>query len=154
MLTAASMTHTRYTHYVTQALSRGSGAASDFALRNEDAQLGTSRCHCVCSGYDVTPLECADRRGARCGGGERGGSGAPAVRRATSLLLAPAQHGSPGATRNCSTSASVAYATKSRTCVLQRKAAVNVLKRLSVLGSLFLNWMTGCLLRKLPTTVF
>lgn len=32
--------------------------------------------------------------------------------------------------------------------------AVNVLKRLSVLGSLFLNWMTGCLLRKLPTTVF
>ena len=32
--------------------------------------------------------------------------------------------------------------------------AVNVLKRLSVLGSLFLNWMTGCLLRKLPTTGF
>ena len=118
MLTAASMTHTRYTRYVTQALSSGSGAASDLALRNEDAQLGTRRRHCVCRGYDVTPLEFADRRGARGGGG---GSGAPAVRRATSLLLAPAQHGSLGATRNCSTLASVADATKRPLAKIKKK---------------------------------
>ncbi|KAM7291610.1 hypothetical protein ISCGN_028183 [Ixodes scapularis] len=85
-------------------------------LRNGGAQLGTRRRQCVCRGYDVTPLECANRRGGRGGGGARGGggSGAPAVRRVTSLLLAHAQHGSPGATRNCSTPASVAHATKSQ----------------------------------------
>ncbi|CAN7946787.1 unnamed protein product, partial [Ixodes pacificus] len=80
-------------------------------LRNGGAQLGTRRRQCVCRGYDVTPLECADRRGAHGGGG----SGAPAVRRVTSLLLAHAQHGARlimRATRNCSTSASVAHATK------------------------------------------
>ncbi|KAM7313844.1 hypothetical protein ISCGN_003631 [Ixodes scapularis] len=40
-------------------------------LRNGGAQLGTRRRQCVCRGYDVTPLECADRRGARGGGGVR-----------------------------------------------------------------------------------
>lgn len=36
--------------------------------------------------------------------------------------------------------------------VLSNEAAVNVLKRLSVPGSLFSNWMIGCLLRKLLMT--
>ncbi|KAG0433563.1 hypothetical protein HPB47_019797 [Ixodes persulcatus] len=58
-------------------------------LRNGGAQLGTRRRQCVCRGYDVTPLESADRQGGRGGGG----SGAPAVRCVTSLLLAHAQHG-------------------------------------------------------------
>ncbi|CAN7986239.1 unnamed protein product, partial [Ixodes pacificus] len=82
-------------------------------LRNGGAQLGTRRRQCVCRGYDVTPLECADRRGGR------GGSGAPAVRGVTSLLLAHAQHEARlimRAKRNCSTSASVAHATKVVRC--------------------------------------
>ncbi|KAG0419094.1 hypothetical protein HPB47_004386 [Ixodes persulcatus] len=64
-------------------------------LRNGGAQLGTRRCQCVCRGYDVTPLECADRRDACGGGGARdgGGSGAPVVRRVTSLLLTYAPTG-------------------------------------------------------------
>ncbi|KAG0425178.1 hypothetical protein HPB47_027644 [Ixodes persulcatus] len=44
-------------------------------LRNGGAQLGTRWRQCVCRGYDVTPLERADRRGAHGGGGARGGGG-------------------------------------------------------------------------------
>ncbi|KAG0415918.1 hypothetical protein HPB47_006906 [Ixodes persulcatus] len=53
-------------------------------LRNGGGELGTRRRQCVCRGYDGTPLESVDRRGARGGGG---GS------RVTSLLLAHAQTG-------------------------------------------------------------
>ncbi|KAG0411872.1 hypothetical protein HPB47_011010, partial [Ixodes persulcatus] len=54
-------------------------------LRNGGTQLGTRQRQCVCRGYDVSNV----KTGEACGGG----SGTPAVRRVTSLLLALAQTG-------------------------------------------------------------
>ncbi|KAM7302649.1 hypothetical protein ISCGN_018157 [Ixodes scapularis] len=66
-----------------------------FRLRPVLARRVAAPMACLCRGYDVTPLECEDRRGARDGGGASSGagSGTLAVRRVTSLLLALAQAG-------------------------------------------------------------
>ncbi|CAN7998065.1 unnamed protein product [Ixodes pacificus] len=112
MLTAASMTHTRYTHYVTTS---GSDELSFSALLIAEEAPCNRAFGCTSKDPQVVQINPQSSAGA-CQTLVVGlASCAPCaipVLPVPSLHLAHAQHGSPGATRNCSTSASVAYATK------------------------------------------